>query len=389
MELSSSSSNLETPVNPGAGAGQVVPRTLSLAVSNMDSDSDSGEEEVLEVGLVAGGGSVVSPPAAAPRAGGAVAAADSDSDSGDEEVLEVAVVGVQSPPFQSAAPVETPLPAVWPRYQQSQEAVRQVISQSMESRLHGQSTGPMGQVIATLTDLTASPFCRRLAMDYLERWLSTPAQSQKAKTLLAAVIREVDPACPDDAGVIEALLNLKLPVQQDKLFTESIAALVQKQPQVLHKVLRFFLTEGVSSSSSGTSSYKALARILAHALQSQQQQQQEGRCGRASNEVDKSMCIPDSIRRLCCHAVQATAAHAVAEPSLGRSRAGRHAQGVHPAGQGRAGQGGVPGNGQDAHARAVRPAAAGGRAAALPHRPLQAPAAGRVGRTSLDLTQPS
>jgi hypothetical protein len=168
-------------------------------------------------------------------------------------------------------PPELVLPEVCLRYERSQESVTQLVRGALESRLQPTSSGPMGQVISTLTDLAASPYCRAMSMHFLGRWLSTPAQSQKAKALLAAVVKEVDPVAADEKGVVDALLGLQLPAQQATLFTESIALLVQKHPTLVAKVLRHFVSEAVRGDAEGgaAASYKVLGRVFEKALPQQ------------------------------------------------------------------------------------------------------------------------
>jgi hypothetical protein len=200
---------------------------------------------------------------------------DSDSDSGDEEVLDMAVVGPgpTSPLAQIKYPVEAVLPEVCMRYEWCQANVEQLIRGALEARLQPTSSGPMGQVIATLTDMAAASYCRTMATHFLGRWLSTPAQSQKAKALLIAVVKDVDPVAEAERPVVEALLGLRLPAQQAALFTECIATLVQKHPTLLSLAIRHFVAEAIRGDAEGgaPSSYKALGRVFEKALAQQQE----------------------------------------------------------------------------------------------------------------------
>lgn len=266
-------------LTPQPGTG-VRKRSMSLgsaadppstsAVVQSDSDSDSGDECLIEVtsGLLERAG----------NGGGD----DSDSSSSGEEDMEVVEMsttlegGPLAPPNHtmsltsrsiSSAPQSlstfpgTPtalnLDRVRRRYfgvnlNHAHNAIATALSERLDLKSKQNS-----KLLMALPSFVSIPAIRRLTTQHLERWLQSPALSGQARTLFAATVQNmlnVDPPLPDDIEAIDNIMEMRLKTNQLNMHTENVTEIANRigNATVARHIFIRILREELTTMESGT-----------------------------------------------------------------------------------------------------------------------------------------
>lgn len=194
-----------------------------------EDDSDSGEEEIVEVSM----GSVVT--SSTSRGGGG----DDSSSSGEEEV-----VMTSAPSFdQSKAepeldlypvpPMQINLERIRPRFfGANKELGFAGISNALEGRLE-QKSKQNSRLLQALPEFTTIAGVRCLVAKSLEKWLQSPALSGAARILFSTTVQhlqEKDPPLPKDLETIDAILSMQLKANQLNMHIENVTEIAKRIP---------------------------------------------------------------------------------------------------------------------------------------------------------------
>lgn len=192
-----------------------------------DDGSDSGEEEVVDMGSAVKSVS---------RSGGG----DDSSSSGEEEVLtmeatfDVANKAKKAPlDLYPVPPTHINLERIRPRYfginaEIGSMSVSQALSQRLETKSKQNS-----RLLLTLPDFCTLPGVRSLIAANLEKWLQSPALSVAARTLFSSTVHHLeacDPPLPQDLEAIDAVLDMQLKANQLNVHIENVAHIAKQIP---------------------------------------------------------------------------------------------------------------------------------------------------------------
>ena len=193
-----------------------------------DDDSDSGEEEVVDMGNVA--------KSTTRRGGGG----DDSSSSGEEEVVAMETSfdegnKPEKPPIDlyPVLPKKINLERIRPRYfGANTELGFAGIASALEARLEMRSK-QNSRLLQTLPDFCTVPGVRSLVAASLEKWLQSPALSGAARTLFSSTVHHLedcDPPLPHDVEAIDAMLDMQLKANQLNVHIENITQVARQIP---------------------------------------------------------------------------------------------------------------------------------------------------------------
>ena len=278
MARSSPESNGSTPNSPKATPQQVM-RSLSeggatgAEIPFPDDDSDSGEEEIVEVST----GTVLSQASSnkSKQSNG-----DDSSSSGDEEVvtssnpvpsLPAVPSAPQKPPVNRypAMPSKIDLTRIRPRYfGVNQNAAFGAIEKAMEERLEVKSK-QNSRLLQSLPAFCVVPGVRKLAAQNLAKWLQSPALSGGARTLFTSIVNQlqnIDPPLPEDLGAVDAILEMQLKANQLNMHIENVTRIAKRIPtasisrHMFLKLLRIELS-GMDDSNQSTEHMQMISTV--------------------------------------------------------------------------------------------------------------------------------
>jgi integrator complex subunit 1 len=224
-----------------------------------ENDSDSGEEEVVDVGSAVKSTS---------RSGGG----DDSSSSGEEEVLTTeASFDVVKKPLMALYPVSSTrinLESIRPRYFGINSDVGLMgISQALSARLETKSK-QNSRLLQTLPDFCTLPGVRSLIATNLEKWLQSPALSGAARTLFTTTVHyleDCDPPLPEDLETIDAVLDMQLKANQLNIHVENITHIAKRIPTcaISRRMFLKLLPKELDSMDNATQSSEHLKMICA------------------------------------------------------------------------------------------------------------------------------
>ena len=192
-----------------------------------DGGSDSGEEEVVDMGSAVKSIS---------RSGDG----DDSSSSGEEEVLTMEASfdvanKTKKPPLDlyPVPPIRINFERIRPRYFGiNSEIGSMAIAQALSVRLETKSK-QNSRLLQTLPDFCTLPGVRSLIAANLEKWLQSPALSGAARTLFSSAVhnlKDCDPPLPQDLEAIDAVLDMQLKANQLNVHIENVTHIAKQIP---------------------------------------------------------------------------------------------------------------------------------------------------------------
>lgn len=243
----------------------VVMRTISQS-SVVDpafpDDSDSGEEEIVEVSM-----GKVEMKSTSSKAG------DDSSSSGEEEVIAMENTTternnvINQDPFP-VQPREINLKRIRPRYfGLNREQGFLEISTALAERLEVKSK-QNSKLLQTLPNFCIVPGVRALAARNLERWLQSPALSGAARVLFSSTVNffeDCDPPLSDDLEAIDAILSMHLKANQLNMHIENVTQIAKGVSTVA--VARHIYTKLLCEEIKATDDSQAATNLTSQYLQ--------------------------------------------------------------------------------------------------------------------------
>lgn len=262
-----------------------------LQNQDIDSDSDSGDEVVLE-----GGTSkvVLSRPIPSSRTNSSMRESDESSSSGEEESVDGDVImeGV-SPKNKSRtlnndnlSNLREELAPWWKSDVFIRDEVRNryfgtnrslgynFVGCALSNRLE-EKVKQNSNLLSALPAFVSISQVRRLSAGQLEKWLQSPALSGLARKLFTAVvtsIENIDPPRSDDVFTIKSILSMKLKANQFQAHKESVIEIVKKVPtktvsrqvilHLLHEELQRDDIDGIKAANDNQNSLQLLKAVL-------------------------------------------------------------------------------------------------------------------------------
>lgn len=234
-------------------------REGSIQAHYSEDDSDSGEEEVVDMGSAVKSTS---------RSGGG----DDSSSSGEEEILTTeASFDVARKPPMDLYPVPSTrinLERIRPRYFGINSEVGLMgISQALSARLETKSK-QNSRLLQTLPDFCTLPGVRSLIATNLEKWLQSPALSGAARTLFSTTVhhlKDCDPPLPEDLETIDSVLDMQLKANQLNVHIENITHIAKRIPTcaISRRMFLKLLPKELASMDNATQTSEHLKMICA------------------------------------------------------------------------------------------------------------------------------